>query len=62
MFADPLAALLSFTDGNGCATRQLSFGYVPSVLGLGVYAQWLVLDGGAAGGVNATNGLSMTLQ
>lgn len=60
---DPLAALLSFADGNGCATRSLSFGFVPSLRGLLAYGQWIVLDAAAnPAGLVASNALSMILQ
>ncbi|MCA8954264.1 MAG: CHRD domain-containing protein [Planctomycetes bacterium] len=59
---DSLAALLSFTDTNGCATRGLSFGYVPGLTGTTVVAQWLILDAAAPAGVVASNALSAALQ
>lgn len=60
---DPVTALLSFADANGCATRPLGFGFVSGALGLEVYGQWIVLDAGAnPAGLATTNALTLTLQ
>ncbi|MCA8976076.1 MAG: CHRD domain-containing protein [Planctomycetes bacterium] len=62
LLQDASAALLSIANGNGCATRSISFGFVPPAIGLHLYGQWFALDAGAPGGLAASNALDIELH